>query len=258
MLKAIIFDIDNTLYDYDTANALAIDALRQYTNINFGWSSEETDAKIKAAYSSIQNEIGKKAAIHNRLIRYQRILETDHLPLHPYALEMYDLYWNTLIDSAKAYDGAESALEQLKAAGYVLGIGTNMTSVIQFRKLTKFGLLKYFDFVVTSEESDCEKPQKELFLQCAAKAGYDPSFCLYIGDSLIHDIIASEEAGFHTLWFRPEKAPLSDGASLPVDHEEYIFTGDGAHLQFSDFNLLPSIIDALFSSPHKEVSDEVR
>ena len=46
MLKAIIFDIDNTLYDYDTANALAIDALRQYTNINFGWSIEETDAKI--------------------------------------------------------------------------------------------------------------------------------------------------------------------------------------------------------------------
>ena len=252
MIKAIIFDIDNTLYDYDSANAAAIDALRQYTRINFGWNSDETDKKIKAAYSRIQNEIGPKAAIHNRLIRYQRILETNGLPLYPHALEMYDLYWDTLINSAKVFDGVDFALAQLKKEGYVLGVGTNMTSVIQFRKLTKFELLKYFDFIVTSEEADCEKPQKELFLKCAIKAGYDPSSCLYVGDSLIHDILASEEIGFQTLWFRPTKAPLAEGSSLPVDHDEYIFTGDGSHHQFSEFNQLPSIIETLFNSPQTE------
>lgn len=252
MIKAIIFDIDNTLYDYDSANAKAIDTLKQYTNANFGWSSEETDTRIRAAYSRIQNEIGVKAAIHNRLIRYQRILESNGLPLYPHALDMYDLYWSTLIDSAKVFEGVDSALAQLKKEGYVVGAGTNMTSVIQFRKLTKFNLLKYFDFIVTSEEADCEKPDKELFLKCAIKAGYDPSFCLYIGDSLIHDILASEEAGFQALWFHPSKAQLSQESSLKADHNEYIFTGDGLHPQFSDYTQLLSIIETLSSAPQKE------
>ena len=251
MIKAIIFDIDNTLYDYDSANAKAYVALEQYTAEQFGWDKDETQAKIKSAYSRIQNEIGKKAAIHNRLIRFQRVLETNDLPLYPHALKMHDIYWDTLIESARVFEGVEETLSQLKKAGYVLGIGTNMTSVIQFIKLTKFGLLKYFDFMVSSEEADCEKPEKELFLRCAVKAGYDPSLCLYIGDSLIHDIIAAKQAGFQALWFRPNKAPPADGDALPVDHNEYTFSGDSSHQTFSNFSDLPSIIETLTLTPEE-------
>ena len=250
MINAIIFDIDNTLYDYDSANAKATEALQMYTLKHFGWDKSETAVKLKTAYSRIQNEIGPKAAIHNRLIRYQRVLETNGLPLHPYALEMYKTYWDTLIDSAIVFDGVDSALDQLKKAGYVLGIGTNMTSVMQFRKLTKFGLLKYFDFLVSSEEADCEKPQKDLFLRCAIKAGYDPSFCLYIGDSLIHDILAAKDAGLQALWFRPVNT------NLTTAQDEYIFAGDGSNTSFSEYNSLLPIIETLNASPQEEDTEQ--
>ncbi|MDO5137565.1 MAG: HAD family hydrolase [Oscillospiraceae bacterium] len=251
MIKAIIFDIDNTLYDYDSANADAMKALEKYTYDNLGWDKAETRTRIKTAYSRIQNEIGQKAAIHNRLIRFQRVLEANGLPLHPYALEMHNLYWDTLIDSARVFDGVDKALAQLKNAGFVLGIGTNMTADIQFQKLTRFGLLQYFDFIVSSEEADCEKPDKNLFLKCAIKAGYDPSSCLYVGDSLIHDIVAADDAGFQVLWFRPGKTQLEEGAALPVDHNEYVYTGGDSYPSFSDFNLLPSIIEKLISDPQE-------
>ena len=245
MIKAIIFDIDNTLYDYDSANATAYIALEKYTSEQFGWNKEETQQRIKAAYSRIQNEIGPKAAIHNRLIRFQRVLETNGLPLHPHALNMYNIYWDTLIDNAVVYEGVGDALRQLKDSGYVLGIGTNMTSVVQFRKLTDFGLLNCFDFIVSSEEADCEKPAKDLFLRCAIKAGYDPSMCLYIGDSLIHDIIAAQDAGMQALWFRPLKQSPSESTVPDTDQNGSAFPDERSHPYFSDFKVLPSVIDRL-------------
>ena len=247
MIKAIIFDIDNTLYDYDDANAKAYVELEKYTLEQFGWNKEITEKKIKAAYSRIQNEIGKKAATHNRLIRFQRILETEGIPLHPYALDMYSIYWDTLIDNAEVFSGVHDALRQLKSAGYTLGIGTNMTSVIQFRKLTEFKLLDFFDFIVSSEEADCEKPENEFFIRCAIKAGYDPSLCLFVGDSLMHDIIPAQDAGMQALWFRPSKLPLPSDAAVPVDHLEYSDENCCQRTSFSDFSQLPCIIDQLQS-----------
>ena len=51
MIKAVIFDIDNTLYDYDNSHATAMKALYQYTNAHFGWSEEETSAALKTERS---------------------------------------------------------------------------------------------------------------------------------------------------------------------------------------------------------------
>ncbi|MBQ8994644.1 MAG: HAD family hydrolase [Oscillospiraceae bacterium] len=218
MVKSVIFDIDNTLYDYDSAHAFAMSALEAYTKDHFYWDKNDTAAKIKAAYNEIEDQLGKKAAIHNRLIRFQRILENEGLPLYPHVLNMYDIYWNTLIDHAKPYKGLLEALVQLRKEGITIGIGTNMTSYIQFRKLTKLGLLQYFNFVVSSEEADHEKPEKEMFLFCAHKANCDPSLCLYIGDSLNHDIKGALNAGMEALWFRPDRVPLPAGATLPVDY----------------------------------------
>ncbi len=216
MIKSVIFDIDNTLYDYDHAHAIAMRALEEYMKEQFCWEPEKTEQEIALIYRQIQDEIGQKAACHNRLIRFQRLLEQNELPLHPHALNMYDIYWDTLIRNAKLYPGVEVALSDLKKAGYALGIGTNMTARIQFRKLTAFGLLQYFDFIVSSEEADREKPQKDIFSFCAKKAHCLPSQCVYVGDSMIHDIIGAQGAGMHPLWFRPIKNDSADGQFVPA------------------------------------------
>ena len=233
MIKSIIFDIDNTLYDYDHAHVIAMRSLAEYMTEQFGWDAKKTEQEISSVYIQIQNEIGQKAACHNRLIRFQRLLEQNGLPLHPHALNMYEIYWDTLIRNAKLYPGVETALRDLKNAGYVLGIGTNLTARIQFRKLTAFGLLQYFDFIVSSEETDHEKPQEDIFKYCAKKAHCLPSQCIYVGDSMIHDIIGAQSAGMHPLWFRPHV----DGSGEDLSQAMVLPPSEAVPV-FSDFNEL--------------------
>lgn len=244
MVKAVVFDIDNTLYDYDSANAAAMTAVEDYALENLGWSREETERRVKDSYDELRMMHGRKAVIHNRLVRFQRILEKEGIPLSPHALKMYDIYWDTLTASSVVFPCLEDALASLKEHGYILGIGTNMTSVMQFRKLEALGLLRFFDFIVSSEEAGSEKPDKVLFQMCAVKAGCDCSECLYVGDNFKNDILAAQRAGMKAAWFDPEKEPLPEGSPVPVDHitdQGY----DDTVIRFSRFDELNDIVETL-------------
>ena len=203
MIKAVIFDLDGTLYDYNSTNALGLQALQEYTGAEFGWSPEEFQARHQRAIESLTASIGQKAAVHNRVIRYQTILEQASLPLFPHTLRMYDIYWDTLMAASKCFPGEPEAIRALKSAGLVIGVGTNMTSHIQFRKLTALGILPMIDFIVSSEEACAEKPEKALFDLCAKKAGCLPSECAFVGDSFHVDACGALQAGMKPFWFVP-------------------------------------------------------
>ncbi len=241
MIKAAVFDIDNTLYNYDTANSAAMSAVCGYTEKEFGWSSEETSALVKDVYDSMRMECGQKTVIHNRLIRFQKMLEQKHLPLSPHALRMYDIYWDTLIASSALFPDLVPALKELKALGIRLGIGTNMTAVIQFRKLEALGILGFFDFIVSSEEAGSEKPEKDIFLLCCQKAGVDPCECAFIGDSLKNDAAAAAASGMKGIWFDPDKDLSANQSPEGGNNSSAPKLPDGI-LRFREFMELPGLI----------------
>ena len=218
MIRTVIFDIDNTLYDFAAVNALAIDALAGYAVSHFGWTAD----KFREEYKWVQDEMLRVAGyysggVRNRIIRIQLILEKHDLPLHPHAIRMYDLYWNTLLDNMKAFDGAEEAMRTLKEKGIRIGIGTDMTALMQLRKLTRLGLLSYVDFIVTSEEAGEEKPGKKLFDRCIEKIRCKPEECLFVGDRTDKDYKGAIDAGMKALWYNPDGLP---------GNEHLVQTGD--------------------------------
>ncbi len=200
MIRTIVFDIDGTLYDYDSADLAASGAVADYAVQNLGMTDAEFRSALKEASGQLTAAVGKTAASHNRLIRYAFILESASLPL-THAIRMEELYWDTLLEHAVVFEGTKEALEHLKQQGYKLGIGSNMTAYIQYRKLEKFGLLGLFDFIVTSEETGCEKPDPALFLRCAELAGCSPAECMYVGDSLKNDAEGAASAGMTAVLF---------------------------------------------------------
>ncbi|MCD7830248.1 MAG: HAD-IA family hydrolase, partial [Clostridiales bacterium] len=153
----------------------------------------------------LKGRMGSCAAIHNRLIRYQNILERLGKP-RGRALRMSDLYWNTLLDAMEPSPGALETVRQLKAQGLKIGVGTDMTARMQFIKLERLGLLPYIDFLVSSEEAQAEKPAPALFDLCVEKAGVRPAECLFVGDNLEKDVHGAQAAGLHALWYRPQGA----------------------------------------------------
>ena len=211
MIKTVIFDIDNTLYDFDHANLNALDALGDYAQEHFGWEKASFIERNRDMMRKMHEKMGDVSAYHNRVIRFQNMLEEAGLPLYPHALAMYGLYWDTVLKRAVISPGAAETMKELKERELQIGIGTDMTTWIQLRKLETLGLLTYVDFLVSSEEAGVEKPHRELFELCAAKAGCEPSECLFIGDSLARDYHGALNAGMKALWFDPPGGTFLSG-----------------------------------------------
>ena len=210
MPGAVLFDIDNTLYSYDAAHAKAYRALTDYAGAALHIGPKAFDELHGAGSRLLERHSGGRcAAIHNRLIRYQLMLESAGLPI-AHAPVMAKLYWETLLNAMTPFPGVVAAFERLKAMGLTLGIGTNMTADYQFEKLNRLGLLRHVDFMVSSEEASAEKPDHRLFELCAVKAGRDPGACVFVGDSLKGDVLGALNAGMRAVWFNPDPADAAE------------------------------------------------
>ena len=105
MIKAIIFDIDNTLYSYDDAHAVAWKSLCDYAAEHLNLDAEQFAAEVKKSTGICNTRLGADCgSTHNRMLRFQDILERHKLPLR-HAWHMNDLYWNKLIAAAKPEPG---------------------------------------------------------------------------------------------------------------------------------------------------------
>ena len=214
MVKAVVFDIDNTLYSYDNAHGVAWKALCAYAAEHLDMDADTFLACHKAAQNIVKVRLGTDcAALHNRQLRYQVLLEENGKPLR-HAIAMNDLYWNTLIGAAKPMPGILECLVALKEKGYILGIGTDMTVDYQLKKLVSLQMLPYFDFIVSSEEVNVEKPNPKLFVCCAQKANVPIEECLFIGDSLKKDYYGSLHAGMQALWYCPDSATAEENPDV--------------------------------------------
>ena len=230
MIKAVIFDIDNTLYSYDNAHEQAFPKLAAYAEEELGIPEEEFREAYSREYAAVRKQLGETAATHNRLIRIQRVLETRGLPLTPHVLRMTDVYWYSLMDAMEPSPHAVETIRALKASGLRLGIGTDMTARVQFQKLERLGMLENFDFIVSSEEAGMDKPAPGLFALCAKKAGCRPEECLFIGDSLKRDVRGALDAGMSAAWYCPaEKASSGE-------------TEDGNAWVIRDLSEIPELI----------------
>lgn len=209
MLKAVIFDIDDTLYSYRSANAAAMPAVADYVRRELGVEPERFLTLYQHAMEEQLSSHSTVAGCHSRAIRFQMVLEPLGLGLHHAAI-LNDLYWNTLLGATEPFPGVTDFVRLLRERGIRTGVGSDMTTDWQLKKLHRLGLLKLMDFVVTSEEAGVEKPDPGLFALCREKAGCRSEECLFIGDSLKKDVRGALGAGMHALWFQPDTAAAAE------------------------------------------------
>ena len=206
MYKAIIFDLDDTLYDYEKIHPLAVEKLRAFAcerlcvgerefNEAFDWAKKETKSRLEGTGAS-----------HNRMLYAQKILE--RLGKNPVdcALEMYECYWSFMLSAMKVRDGTIPLLVRLKNDGVKIAVCTDLTAHIQHRKIRKLGLAPYIDALVTSEEAGAEKPSEKMYSLVFEKLSLEipnlqKSDCLFVGDSKEKDVDAPKQFGMDALLF---------------------------------------------------------
>lgn len=211
MIKTVIFDIDNTLYDFDRANLCGMEAVQEYCQTVFGLEGETFRDYYQKAWKLEAGRVGTDtASIHNRLIRFQCMMELLGQPVFPHARSLCRKYWDTILDKITPFSGTVKLFQNLKAKNIRIGIGTDMTAYVQYRKLEVLGLSPYIDMVITSEEAGVEKPHPKFFGLCVEKAGCPAEECAFIGDSLEKDVEGAIASGLHGIWYTMGKEPEQD------------------------------------------------
>ena len=201
MYKAIIFDLDNTLYDYTACNGIARGKLAKRGSEIFAVTPEEFLRVYDEANKAVKQRMGDSASCHNRILYAQGTVEKLGGNLVTLTPELYNIYWDTLLEVMELYPGSLDFIKEAKEKGCRIGICTDMTAHIQYRKLAKMGLAPYIDAIVTSEEMGVEKPHAAMFHACLDKLKTKSHETIYIGDSYERDIKGSSQVGITPVWF---------------------------------------------------------
>ena len=212
--KAVIFDIDNTLYSYGPAHSVAEKAVEEKAYVLLGISIEKFHKAFITARSEIKAQLNKTASSHSRLLYYQRTIEI--LGLNTQILMTLDLeqtYWRTFLANCKLFPEVKEFILDLKNAGITIAIITDLTAQIQFRKIIYFGLDNYFDCVVTSEEAGADKPSKEPFEIVLKKLQIPSEDIWMIGDDPNSDVMGASQFNMLTLQKKHQGVSISKNST---------------------------------------------
>jgi len=197
--KWLLFDIDNTLLDFNKASKLALWA----TYTDFGASCTE---EIYRTYKVVNGQVWaacEQGLISAKRLRVQRFeaLFTDlgQAPATPAVFSVR--YLENLVLLSEAYAGVTSVLVALKR-DYRLGVITNGLREVQRPRLARLRLDTYFDSIVVSDELGAAKPHHAFFEHTyrTLDDAPDKDHLLVIGDNLHSDIKGGIDFGVPTCW----------------------------------------------------------
>ena len=128
----------------------------------------------------------------------QMILENAGTPV---SLELARQIWIMALAVPKdfiTYDDVIPTLATLRAAGYRLGVLTNMP--LEMAPLCqRLGLTDYLDFVVGSNETGAEKPHAPVFLAALERMAAEPGEAVHVGDQYRSDVLGARAVGMHSV-----------------------------------------------------------
>jgi putative hydrolase of the HAD superfamily len=192
--NAVLFDTDNTLYPYDPAHSAAHQAVKEKVVSTFSISAKDFETAFYEARRQIKSRLGHTAASHSRLLYLQRMLEIMGLGSQVLlALDFEQTYWRTFLSNATLFEDVKELLDDLRLLGIPTAIVTDLTAQIQFRKVVYFGLDRYFNFIVTSEEAGFDKPHEAPFQIALEKMQPKGDIIWMIGDNPVNDIRGARE-----------------------------------------------------------------
>lgn len=202
-IKAIIFDLDGTLYDYKKLNQIANKKVEEYICENYTITEKQYKVYYLESRKYVKKRLKNTAAEHNRLLYFQHLMELLEEKPVGVALKLYHIYWETLLNNIKLYDGVMDILKFCIDNKIKIAICTDLTVQIQHRKIEKLKLEKYIDCLVTSEEIGVEKPNSQMYDSVVKKLGIEPIETIFVGDSWERDVQGAIQYGITPLWFNP-------------------------------------------------------
>jgi len=189
-MEAVIFDLDNTLYDISQYNYGAFRDISQYISSKYTLSDDMLYRKLVEIW-------------HNRTSLYPKLFDEflGELNLINELEEVIKIF-NAYNGDLQTYPDAIPTLKQLKKFKYKLGLITDGNPQRQKRKIKLLHLNQYFDVEIFTSLLQHPKPSEIPFFRAVSELDVRPENACYIGDNPVIDFEGAKKAGLITIRLR--------------------------------------------------------
>jgi putative hydrolase of the HAD superfamily len=205
VIEAVLFDGDQTLWDFERVMREALTAIVDELRVArpgaftgaLTWEDLERDrAVVGEEWEGVEYNLATL-----RVLGFARTLERlraaeggDHAADEALTLELSDSYFAHRDRDPALFPDTVSCLEALRPR-YRLGLLSNGSRLPE-----KVGLGGYFESVVFAQDHRVAKPHRAIFEIVERQLGVAPSGCLLVGDHPINDVVGAKGAGWSAVW----------------------------------------------------------
>ena len=217
--KFLLFDLDHTLLDFDTAEDVALTQLLKEEGVADIQAYKDYYVPMnKALWKDLeQKKISKQELVNTRFSRL-----FAHFGLEKDGVLLAQSYQFYLAQQGQTLSGAHELLDSLIERDYELYAATNGITAIQTGRLAQSGLAPYFNQVFISEQLQTQKPDALFYERIGQQiADFSKEKALMIGDSLTADIQGGNNAGIDTIWYNPHHLENKTQAQPTYEVESY-------------------------------------
>lgn len=201
--EVILFDADDTLFDYSLAEAHALKSVFHEHQI------ELLQAHVEL-YRSVNQQLWndyEKGTVTLDFLRHERFrklfaeMQAGLDPVH-----ISERYVHYLGEGSFLIEGSEALIRQLLGRGHRIAIITNGIKKTQHSRIGRSVLANSFEHIIVSEDTGYSKPHTGIFDYAFNKLNIsDKTKMLIVGDSLTSDIQGGINYGIDTCWFNPKQ-----------------------------------------------------
>lgn len=210
----LLFDADNTLFDFDAANHNAFAQTCQYCGLTYSEELYEFyESFNRPLWQQLdRGEVTKEFLVVERFRRFLAAMNVDADPAECNRIQLSGLGSSTVL-----LPHAPEVIERLSRT-HQLYIVTNAVASVQRARLAGSAIAPYITAAFISEEAGAAKPSKAYFDYVFARIdGITPDNCLVIGDSLSSDVQGAINAGLPACWYNLKNDPRPEG--MKIDYE---------------------------------------
>ena len=223
MIKAVLFDLDGTLCDSDTAWGIAQSETFQRLRKHYPYVSAETIIK---AWATVHQRLfhrldtGKYSMAEVRDARFPCLFKELNLSTDKTMEELSDFFCSRYLTSLRLYDDVTVFEELLE---YHVGIITNGAhdehTDSQRSKVRYLGLSDRIQSLTISGEIGVRKPKVEIFKVACERADVLPEEAMFVGDTIQNDIVGANRAGMTSVFInRKSERPIPKTADEQPDY----------------------------------------
>ena len=211
----LLFDADDTLFDFPRASARAFSIMCRIHGIPDTADNRQLYHQINlelwAAFD--RGEVTKEFVTLERFVRFLNVLGLNRDPD-----QCNQDYLQALGECVYPLPHAEAVCRELVRRGHQLYIITNAVASVQRSRLRGSVFADLITDAFISEDAGASKPSRAYYDYVLSRIpGAAQSNCLAIGDSLSTDIRGANHAGLPCCWYNPGRAPRP--ADLRIDYE---------------------------------------